>query len=154
MLLWRGVSSFSTWRSSQIFFYWNRAPAKKHTNAYLPTYQHTCLKWNIPDTGYAFQHESYSEKRSERNTIGKLIVIAISTSWAWFWAILKKAIFWKKVSPDRLAHGWFLGNIFSYISLIFYKILLILYLLFICIYILYYYILFYYFLYYFLGVFP
>ena len=70
----------------------------------------------VPDTGYAFQHESYSEKRSERNTCGKLIVIAVSTSWAWFWAILKKKHFLKTISPDRLAHGWFLGNVFSYIS--------------------------------------
>ena len=31
-------------------------------------------------TGYAFHNESYSEKRSERDAIGKLIVIAVSTS--------------------------------------------------------------------------
>ena len=34
----------------------------------------------IPNTGYAFQHESYSEKRSERDANGKLIVIAVRTS--------------------------------------------------------------------------
>ena len=34
----------------------------------------------IPNTGYAFQHESYSEKRSEHDANGKLIVIAISAS--------------------------------------------------------------------------
>ena len=34
----------------------------------------------IPNTGYAFQHESYSEKRSERDANSKLIVIAVPTS--------------------------------------------------------------------------
>ena len=32
------------------------------------------------NTGYAFQHESYSEKKSERDTTGKLLVIAVRTS--------------------------------------------------------------------------